>query len=118
MVAPETRTGVAVSADVDGDGLYPDGLPLDICPYAYDRGLDSELRGILKEKGLRDHDPFEAIVMDAVVLDMEEAKAPPPMPEMAGGRTITNAPTPTTAQRRIQGRCFRVRTAFLRAWLM
>ncbi|HIG10304.1 MAG: amino acid permease [bacterium] len=33
--------------------------------------LDSELRGILKEKGLRDHDPFEAVVMDAVVLDFD-----------------------------------------------
>ncbi len=33
-------------------------------------GLDTELRGILKEKGLRDHDPFESIVMDAVVLDI------------------------------------------------
>ncbi len=32
--------------------------------------LDTELRGILKEKGLRDHDPFEAVVMDAVVLDI------------------------------------------------
>ncbi|MCB9915141.1 MAG: amino acid permease [Planctomycetes bacterium] len=35
--------------------------------------LDTELRGILKEKGLRDHDPFESIVMEAVVLDVEGA---------------------------------------------
>lgn len=32
--------------------------------------LDTELRGILKEKGLRDHDPFESIVMEAIVLDV------------------------------------------------
>ena len=37
-------------------------------------GLDTELRGILKEKGLRENDPFESLVMDAVVLDVEEVK--------------------------------------------
>ena len=34
-------------------------------------GLDFELRSILKEKGLRDEDPFEKIVADAIVLDVE-----------------------------------------------
>lgn len=34
--------------------------------------LDTELRGILKEKGLRDDDPFDEIVLDAIVIDVEE----------------------------------------------
>ncbi|MHC4909236.1 MAG: amino acid permease, partial [Planctomycetota bacterium] len=33
--------------------------------------LDRELRGILKEKGLRDHDPFDETVVRAHVLDAE-----------------------------------------------
>ncbi|KAA3618625.1 MAG: amino acid permease [Calditrichaeota bacterium] len=33
-------------------------------------GLDHELRGILKEKGLRAEDPFEAIIARAVVIDI------------------------------------------------
>lgn len=36
--------------------------------------LDIELRSILKEKGLRDHDPFEEIVIDSIVLDIDTAK--------------------------------------------
>ena len=43
------------------------------------------MRGILKEKGLREHDPFEAIVMDAVVLDMEEAKDFEHLVNLVGG---------------------------------
>ncbi|MFT4604786.1 MAG: APA family basic amino acid/polyamine antiporter [Rhodothermales bacterium] len=35
-------------------------------------GLDRELRGILKEKGLREADPFEEIVARASVIDAEE----------------------------------------------
>ncbi|MBZ0167371.1 MAG: amino acid permease, partial [Candidatus Omnitrophica bacterium] len=35
-------------------------------------GLDAELRGILKEKGLRDHDPFEEIIAQAQVIDLNE----------------------------------------------
>lgn len=35
-------------------------------------GLDRELRGILKEKGLREGDPFEEVVMRAPVLDVLE----------------------------------------------
>lgn len=50
-----------------------------------DKGLDSELRGILKEKGLREHDPFEAIVMNAVVLDVEHAKDFDHLVNLAGG---------------------------------
>jgi APA family basic amino acid/polyamine antiporter len=35
-------------------------------------GLDSELRGILKEKGLRETDPFDEIVTRSFVLDLKE----------------------------------------------
>jgi len=34
-------------------------------------GLDAELRGIVKEKGLRAEDPFDEVVARATVLDME-----------------------------------------------
>jgi APA family basic amino acid/polyamine antiporter len=37
-------------------------------------GLDSELRGILKEKGLRKGDPFDEIVLRSKVYDYEELK--------------------------------------------
>jgi len=33
-------------------------------------GLDPELRGILKEKGLRENDPFEELVSNAIFLDL------------------------------------------------
>ena len=36
------------------------------------KGLDSELRGILKEKGLRQGDPFDEIVMRSKVFDLTE----------------------------------------------
>ncbi len=39
--------------------------------YRY-HGLDSELRGILKEKGLRESDPFEEIIARSHVLDFGE----------------------------------------------
>jgi len=39
--------------------------------YRY-HGLDSELRGILKEKGLRESDPFEEIIARSYVLDYNE----------------------------------------------
>ncbi len=35
--------------------------------------LDVELRGILKEKGLRDEDPFDQVVFGASVIDLEQA---------------------------------------------
>jgi mannitol/fructose-specific phosphotransferase system IIA component (Ntr-type) len=35
-------------------------------------GLDLELRGIVKEKGLREEDPFDAVVARARVLDVED----------------------------------------------
>ncbi len=35
-------------------------------------GLDSELRGILKEKGLREEDPFDLIVARSFVIDLDE----------------------------------------------
>lgn len=35
--------------------------------------LDSELRGILKEKGLRKDDPFDEVVMRSNVIDLEES---------------------------------------------
>lgn len=36
-------------------------------------GLDSELRGILKEKGLREEDPFDLIVARSFVIDLNES---------------------------------------------
>lgn len=36
------------------------------------QGLDQELRGILKEKGLRDEDPFEDVIARSQVIDLEE----------------------------------------------
>ncbi len=36
------------------------------------QGLDRELRGILKEKGLRDEDPFEDVIARSQVIDLEE----------------------------------------------
>jgi amino acid transporter/mannitol/fructose-specific phosphotransferase system IIA component (Ntr-type) len=36
------------------------------------RGLDVELRGIVKEKGLREEDPFEELVARAAVMDFDE----------------------------------------------
>ncbi|MDZ7766770.1 MAG: amino acid permease [Melioribacteraceae bacterium] len=38
------------------------------------QGLDSELRGILKEKGLRQEDPFEDIITRSIVLDLKGEK--------------------------------------------
>lgn len=35
-------------------------------------GLDRELRGILKEKGLRDEDPFDMVIARASLLDLHE----------------------------------------------
>lgn len=37
--------------------------------------LDVELRGILKEKGLRDEDPFDQVVFNSAVLDVREPVA-------------------------------------------
>ncbi len=36
------------------------------------QGLDSELRGILKEKGLREKDPFDEIIARSMVIDIKE----------------------------------------------
>ncbi|HKI78029.1 MAG TPA: amino acid permease [Ignavibacteriaceae bacterium] len=36
-------------------------------------GLDSELRGILKEKGLREEDPFDLIVARSFVIDLDKS---------------------------------------------
>ena len=36
-----------------------------------DTGLDAELRGILKEKGLRDKDPFDEIAARSLVIDLD-----------------------------------------------
>lgn len=36
-----------------------------------DEGLDRELRGILKEKGLREEDPFDEVVAHSFVLDVD-----------------------------------------------
>ncbi len=37
-------------------------------------GLDTELRGILKEKGLREADPFDEIVTRSFVIDLDDKK--------------------------------------------
>ncbi|KAA3609831.1 MAG: amino acid permease [Calditrichaeota bacterium] len=34
-------------------------------------GLDAELRGILKEKGLRDQDPFDAVIASSTIIDIK-----------------------------------------------
>ncbi len=34
-------------------------------------GLDTELRGILKEKGFRKNDPFEEVVMNSTIIDLQ-----------------------------------------------
>ena len=47
-------------------------------------GLDSELRGILKEKGLRETDPFDEIVTRSFVLDIKEQKEFSEVAELAG----------------------------------
>ncbi len=39
-----------------------------------DYGLEHEMRGILREKGLREEDPYEAVAGRAVVLDIEDTK--------------------------------------------
>lgn len=38
-------------------------------------GLDSELRGIMKEKGLRESDPFDEIVARSYVIDLNKKKS-------------------------------------------
>lgn len=38
-----------------------------------DRGLEHEMRHIMKEKGLRDEDPYEIVVSKAAVLDVESS---------------------------------------------
>jgi APA family basic amino acid/polyamine antiporter len=43
-------------------------------------GLDLELRGIVKEKGLREEDPFDEVVARAAVLDL---RVPAPIEEVA-----------------------------------
>ena len=45
-----------------------------------DASLDRELRGILKEKGLRDEDPFDEVVAHAAVIDLDR---PVPFDELA-----------------------------------
>lgn len=39
-----------------------------------DYGLEREMRGILREKGLRDEDPYEAVVSRSVVIDIEDTQ--------------------------------------------
>ncbi|MCB1035632.1 MAG: amino acid permease, partial [Acidobacteria bacterium] len=40
-----------------------------------DTGLEQELRLIMREKGLRDHDPFDEVVANARVIDLEDEAA-------------------------------------------
>ncbi|GAA5523375.1 amino acid permease [Aliifodinibius salicampi] len=36
------------------------------------RGLEYEMRGILREKGLRDHDPYEKVIARSIVIDEKD----------------------------------------------
>jgi APA family basic amino acid/polyamine antiporter len=36
------------------------------------KGLDRELRGILKEKGVREHDPYDIVIARAKVIDLQQ----------------------------------------------
>ena len=57
-------------------------------------GLDSELRGILKEKGLRAGDPFNEIVMRSSVFDIKEEINFEEAVEMAAKKLSTIIPQP------------------------
>lgn len=64
-----------------------------------DRDLDRELRGILKEKGLRSEDPFDELVARSRVIDVEEEKAFEDMVEEASRWLARQVPA---AKREIQ----------------
>jgi len=53
-----------------------------------DEGLDRELRQILKEKGLREEDPFDRVVAQAAVLDLDQQpEEQPEFEELVGSIT-------------------------------
>lgn len=57
------------------------------------RDLDVEFRSILKEKGLREEDPFEQIVADAMVLDLGEGgKAFEDVIDQVSGMIVSQMP--------------------------
>jgi len=63
--------------------------------YRYD-GLEGELRGILREKGLRREDPFDEIVAHSLTIDLEE---PAEFEDVAGqAAEWLSGVTPHTAQ--------------------
>lgn len=55
-------------------------------------GLDSELRGILKERGLRKEDPFNEIVARASVIDLDYEAIFERVAELAGEKLQLNIP--------------------------
>jgi amino acid transporter/mannitol/fructose-specific phosphotransferase system IIA component (Ntr-type) len=55
--------------------------------------LDTELRSILKEKGLRSDDPFEEAVLAAVVLDVDEVEGFDALIELAAESLAEKLPT-------------------------
>ncbi len=64
-------------------------------------GLDRELRSILKEKGLRQDDPYDNVVALAAVIDVEESISFEELAEAAGKRLA--ADLPVTADRITEG---------------
>jgi len=56
--------------------------------------LDSELRGILREKGLRRGDPFDEIVSRSLVLDLPQAMGFEELLELVAGRLSRVVPLP------------------------
>ncbi|NNF56798.1 MAG: amino acid permease, partial [Rhodothermaceae bacterium] len=68
--------------------------------YRYE-GLDSELRSILKEKGMQDEAPFESLIARAAVIDLE---APVSYPELiARTSAVLAEPLDVPAERLEQG---------------
>ncbi len=64
-------------------------------------GLDTELRGILKEKGLRAEDPFDEVVGRAVVVDLPDAASFEDAVRRASG--LLSQRLPLGAQRLAEG---------------
>ncbi len=59
-----------------------------------DEGLDREFRGIMKEKGLRQHDPFEEVVARAGVIDLTTPCAFTEVVDLAAARLAEQVSNP------------------------
>ena len=55
-------------------------------------GLDIELRSILKEKGLRDQDPFDAVVASSIFIDIKEKSSFEKIVDLASNRLAEKIP--------------------------